>query len=86
MKLYLVRHGNALAPDQDPESPLSEKGIRETKKMATVLAHFNLELGAVWHSTKQRARQTAEILHVGTPIEKEGLKPNDPVEPISPSG
>ncbi len=36
----------------------------------------------IWHSGKTRARQSAELLSVGTaPQPREGLAPNDPTEP-----
>ncbi|MCP5470138.1 MAG: phosphohistidine phosphatase SixA [Chlamydiales bacterium] len=83
MKLYLVRHGDALPPDLDPSSPLSQKGVLETQRLAKTLSEFNLEIDIVYHSVKLRAKQTAEILFPNSNIiEKEGLKPNDTAEPI----
>ena len=61
-----------------------EKGCR----VAAALKDRIKGLGAIWHSTKLRARETAEILaehlapRAGT-LEREGLAPNDPVEPVA---
>lgn len=83
MKLYLVRHGDSLSSDIDPSSPLSQKGVLETKRLAQVLKEFNLDVSKVWHSVKLRAKETAKLLMPDADLEeKEGLKPNDPVEPI----
>jgi phosphohistidine phosphatase len=87
MRLYLVRHGESVAPEIDPNQPLSEKGIKETEAVARLLKQASLEIDEIMHSTKMRAKQTAEILGKAlafelTLIQREGLKPMDPVEPI----
>ncbi|MFZ0565772.1 MAG: phosphohistidine phosphatase SixA [Chlamydiales bacterium] len=87
MKLYFVRHGEALSPDIDPDQPLSPAGKQETEQVAKYLKQTNLEVDEIAHSVKLRAKQTAEIfgsiLCPKVPlIEKEGLKPMDPIEPI----
>jgi len=87
MKLYLARHGDALSSENDPLQPLSQRGIHETESVARLLQPFNLELDEIVHSTKLRAKQTAEILGKTlapelTLIQLEGLKPNDPIDPI----
>lgn len=87
MKLYLVRHGESQSPDINPDPVLSEKGIKETETVAHFLELQKLELDAIWHSVKMRAKQTATILHrilaSHLPLEqKEGLKPMDPIDPL----
>ncbi len=84
MKLYLVQHGKAVDEKIDPKRPLSEDGKVETEEMARFLQVRKIKPEIIWHSEKLRARQTAEIfaniLDVSEVVEKEGLKPNDPVE------
>jgi phosphohistidine phosphatase len=87
MKIYLVRHGEALPEEKDPKRPLSEKGRAEVSATAEALRNEGAKIDEIWHSTKLRAKQTAEIiarvLDIKNVIEKEGLKPNDPVSPIA---
>ena len=87
MKLYLVRHGESLPSDIDPDQPLSSVGKAQTEKVAHYLRDLNLEIDEIAHSVKLRAKQTAQILASSiTPnldlVEREGLKPMDPVEPL----
>lgn len=65
MYLYLVRHGKAKPKDEDPERPLSEAGSETVRRVAAFLGECGLSVGGIHHSTKQRARQTAELLAAG---------------------
>ena len=85
MKLYLVRHGEALSKEVDPERGLSDAGRREVERVASFMKNGSVSVSQILHSGKARARQTAEILaaHIAPAIEPqtaEGLNPNDPVE------
>ena len=87
MKLYLVQHGEAKSKDEDPGRHLTEKGRRDAEKAAAFLKAAGLSAGAVWHSGKTRAAETAGILGralglEGAVAEHAGLAPNDPVEPV----
>jgi phosphohistidine phosphatase len=87
MQLYLVRHGESLPSEIDPNQPLSPQGIKESEAVAQLLKQASLEIDEIIHSTKIRAKQTAEILGQAiapelTLIQREGLKPMDPIEPI----
>lgn len=62
MNLYLVRHADAKSEQEDILRPLSEKGVNEIKKIAHHLSKLNPEIDQMFHSTKLRAKQTAEIL------------------------
>jgi phosphohistidine phosphatase len=80
MRLYIIRHGDALDKEEDPKRPLSEEGVREIEAMAAVLAAWELTIDEAWHSGKARARQTAEIVAArmspGPPlVETKDLKP-----------
>lgn len=84
MRLYLCQHGEALTKDVDPDRPLSERGVADICNIASTLGDA-IQIQAVAHSGKTRARQTAELLHErlapDAPIRAEsGLGANDPVE------
>ncbi len=90
MRLYLVRHGDALTGDLDPARPLSDEGREQVAVLAAFLARRGLAVARVYHSGKLRARQTAEALAAAvapgaTPEELAGLNPNDPVEDLLPA-
>lgn len=87
MKLYIVRHGEALPKFINPARPLSVDGRRSIEKLSAFLQSQKLSVAEIWHSGKERARQTAEILSSAVTSQKEiksieGLNPEDPVEPI----
>lgn len=82
MKLYLMRHGKAASPQDDPQQGLTEEGRAEIERLAKHLAGNGIRFSQVFHSEKARAQQTAAIMadHLapGTkPQMKTGLKPND---------
>jgi len=88
MRLYLVRHGEALDEAVDPERPLSQRGVQEV----ALTGHFLKEIGAkpqvVICSEKLRARQTAERLlqEMGQKEkieQRKGLAPKDDPEPFA---
>ncbi|MDW7712180.1 MAG: phosphohistidine phosphatase SixA [Deferrisomatales bacterium] len=88
MKLYLIQTGDAVARQTtDFERPLSDQGRLNMEKLASLLSRVHLDATRVIHSGNTRARQTLEIFQwAATPergrIEaREGLGPEDPVEP-----
>jgi phosphohistidine phosphatase len=88
MKLYLVRHGDALAAEVDPERRLSEAGRDQVARMAAFLAERGARVARVVHSGKPRAAETAAALAAAVapgrePAALAGLGPNDPVEPLA---
>lgn len=66
MRIYFLRHGEAVEPDQwaGPEEsrPLSEAGREALQREAYALSSVGLQPGAVLTSPLVRARQTAEVL------------------------
>ena len=66
MKLYLLRHGDAVeAGDpkfKDAERPLTPKGIQRTKQLAHALGQMEISFDFIVSSPLTRARETAEIL------------------------
>jgi len=88
MRLYLARHGQACAKEENPERPLTDEGRRQAEKVAAFLKPLHLRVAEIRHSGKLRARQTAEILaevvHAERGVkEAPGLAPNDKVKPVA---
>ena len=86
MRLYLVQHAEPKRKEEDPARPLSEKGRKDIHKMAAYLKdHANIQIGAIFHSGKTRAKQTAQVLAEALSLpqgirEVEGLEPLADVE------
>lgn len=88
MDIYLVQHGEAKAEEDDPDRPLTEKGRKEAALVAVRVARAGVEVGAIWHSGKLRARETAAIFAdplkpADPPEEKRGLAPLDDPDTIA---
>jgi phosphohistidine phosphatase len=88
MKLFLVRHGDAVNSDVDPERPLSEAGKKVVSKVGRHLKGLGIQVDQIRCSVKARARQTAQIIAGEItpgqpPSETQGFKPNDSVEPVA---
>jgi phosphohistidine phosphatase len=84
MKVYLVRHGEAVSSESDPQKPLSEQGRADVRKVASFIRPLKISVEHIWHSGKLRAAQTAEILAGSVWAEKgcsahESLGPKDDV-------
>jgi len=83
MRVYLVRHGEALDQLEDPARPLSDKGEQDLERLAALLAQrFQILPGYIFHSPKRRAGQTADIISKALPPpllpeETGGLAPTD---------
>jgi phosphohistidine phosphatase len=82
MRLYLARHGNAASPVVDPACGLSDGGRAEIARLAAFIRPLTLQPAEVWHSGKDRAEQTAQLLAAavcGSPpvVQHDGLDPND---------
>jgi phosphohistidine phosphatase len=89
MALYLIQHGKSLPKDQDPDQGLSEEGITETRRMATLAKDHGVVVSQIRHSVKTRARQTAEILAQALNPQKgiqevSGIQPLDDVTEYAP--
>lgn len=59
--LYLVRHGDAFHPSENPYQPLNPQGKKNAAKVATFLRKAGIEVEHVFHSSKHRSIETAEI-------------------------
>jgi len=88
MKVYLIRHGEAVCSQADPRRSLSEQGRADIRKIASFIRPLDICVEHIWHSGKLRAAQTAEILAGTVRAEKncssrEGLGPNGHVSTIA---
>ena len=82
MQAILVRHGHAVSAVSDPLRPLSGTGREEAQQTAARLRAQGFAVAVIYHSQKERARETAGILKdVFCPqarlVEEEGLAPDD---------
>jgi phosphohistidine phosphatase len=82
-----MRHGEATLAADNPRRPLTDSGRDCVMSVVNRAAAEGAMVENVYHSGILRARQTAEILgrrlkarHVGR---REGLDPDDPVEPVA---
>jgi phosphohistidine phosphatase len=83
--IVLVHHADAVEPDLDPQRPLSSTGRAHAARLAADLATRGVKPGAIWHSGKLRARETAEIYLTAvnpsaTFTATRGLQPDDDPE------
>ena len=85
--LYFAQHGLAVDKTENPERPLSETGIEQSKSVAMQLLDSGVSISAIFHSGKLRALQTAEIfasaLNIQNITAAEHLSPNDDVQLLS---
>jgi broad specificity phosphatase PhoE len=56
MRVFLIRHGSV--DHEDPEKPLSERGIKQAEELAKELKKYNFK--KVYSSDLLRAKQTCE--------------------------
>ena len=87
MKLYLVQHGEAKPEVEDPERPLTDRGMDEVNKVASAARRLNIQPSKLFHSDRLRARQTAARIAEGLGFpgeiiqEARGLHPTDNIGP-----
>jgi phosphohistidine phosphatase len=81
MYIFIVQHGDALPSEVDPERPLSEKGRSQVTRMIEFLKHFPVTPDLIFHSTKKRALETAQMISTvlgGIEMQtRTDLNPND---------
>jgi phosphohistidine phosphatase len=91
MKLYILRHGDAVEHGdpryKENERPLTPKGIQRTKQLAHVLREMEISFDAVLTSPLTRARETAEIVARGLKLDtkvqlSEHLTPSGSMEEL----
>ena len=62
MKLYCMRHGQALDASEDPERSLSEIGAEQVQRLGRHLQAANINFSHIMCSDKMRTQQTAQIM------------------------
>ena len=62
MKIYFLRHADAVDGDDDAMRPLSPLGRKQSEAIAAFLAKADVNFGAAFTSPLVRAHQTAEIV------------------------
>ncbi len=62
MRLYFLRHADALPGADDAVRPLSKLGQRQSKAVADLLVNAGIVFDAAYTSPLVRARETAEIV------------------------
>ena len=81
MQLYLVQHGQAKTEGEDPERPLTDRGVDDASGVARrAVDDLGVRPARLLHSGKTRARQTADIWGglLGAAVEEvDALAPND---------
>jgi phosphohistidine phosphatase len=81
MFLYLVRHAEAKREEEERARPLSEKGLEDITKVASYVSLLNISIDEILHSSKLRAKQTAEVLFQRLkPVR--GVKETDGLSPL----
>jgi len=81
VQLYLVQHGQAKTEGEDPERPLTDRGVDDASGVARrAVDDLGVRPARLLHSGKTRARQTADIWGglLGAAVEEvDALAPND---------
>jgi len=62
MKLYFLRHADALPGEDDAVRPLSPLGRKQSRKLGRFLRKAGIEFDAAYSSPLVRAHQTADIV------------------------
>ncbi|MDR3231296.1 MAG: phosphohistidine phosphatase SixA [Synergistaceae bacterium] len=62
MKLYLVRHGDAISTENDDRRPLSPHGRTEAENAGHFLKRMVVRPGSIYHSTLLRSAETAALI------------------------
>ena len=83
--LYLIQHAKAMSKEENKERPITDDGKTELKKTAAFLMKTAPLIEEIWHSTKLRSKETAQLLadilnFTGKIVEKQYLNPKDEVE------
>lgn len=84
MQIYLMRHGDYLSAEKDPERGLSETGAAGINTAARALARLGASWDAIVTSHKTRARQTAELVALAARFPPDQIQTSDHLTPDSP--
>ncbi|HWU40268.1 MAG TPA: phosphohistidine phosphatase SixA, partial [Candidatus Acidoferrum sp.] len=83
-----MQHGEAAPEESDPARPLTPRGRLDVLKVSSVLENAGISSIPIRHSSKTRARQTAQIIAsaIGSEnitSEEKNLNPNDPIRGVA---
>ncbi len=84
MELYLVRHGEANPKQISASQELTAKGKTDVFKVGKFLKNADIKIDTLWHSSKTRAVQTAQILADIITIGKENILERQDLSPLDP--
>jgi len=84
MRLYLIQHGLSLPEEKDPEKSLSPEGKKQTQEAVEFLKGKNIKVDCIWHSTKLRSVQTAQI--ISKQISCSEIQERNDINPLDPVG
>lgn len=84
MLIHLMQHGACLSKELDVQQPLSPVGREMVTKTAKAAQILGLQFELMVASTKQRSRQTAEIMaqYTGYPVAR--IETTDAVKALAP--
>jgi phosphohistidine phosphatase len=82
MAIFLCQHGEAYNEEENPVRPLTPNGIEKVKRIAKNAFLNKKPPDVIYHSTKLRAKETANIIagvidFKGIVTEIEGINPKD---------
>jgi phosphohistidine phosphatase len=80
MQIYFMRHGEAYSSSEDPKRSLNRRGIEQATQIAQFLKDQAIPIKAIYHSTKPRAIETAQIIAQAYP-EVAAMYPLDQLGP-----
>ncbi|HZL44572.1 MAG TPA: phosphohistidine phosphatase SixA [Verrucomicrobiae bacterium] len=85
MKLYILRHGDAVEHGdpryEENERPLTRKGIQRTKRLAHALGQMEISFDVILSSPLTRARETSELVAEGLHMKPGKLRFTDDLTP-----
>ncbi len=84
MAIFLAQHGISAPKGLDPEKSISDLGIEETNRIAPVAKGYGIPVAKIFHSGKERARQTALIYQkaLGLKVPMEAISGINPLDDV----
>ncbi|SMC24971.1 phosphohistidine phosphatase, SixA [Desulfacinum hydrothermale DSM 13146] len=80
MRVYLMQHARPVPKEENPAQPLSPQGVGDAEAMGSRLAAAGVCPDVLFHSPKERAKETARIVREklggsGRMVERDDLAP-----------
>lgn len=83
LRLYLVRHGDALSKLVDPLRSLSPRGVEEASALASFLSSTGVKPDNMFSSDKKRAFMTAMIIAGALKFDEERIIVSEKLSPAA---